>query len=538
MIMKLRWAVCCCLFSGFAYGQIPIPAFNSYSLSRSALTFGLGDQGAALDGGVATMQYNPASIASLSGVSFETGKRDVFIVDPAYALSWLRVGVQLKGFGAFAIEYSPIDYGEVGYATVSPDAFSTTYFLEESYSLTYASCISESFSLGGAIRYIHSDLYPQTYAKHFFFSAGVLYEPVQLHRQISFGFSLMDFGTPVSYSGSSQNGAAPAYMRLGAAASPISDENQKLTFVLEGSRLVADVDNNYNAKSSFEALFTSFKYWPHDIDGHAGLIYSFPEIVLTNGLSIHQQLTFGLEDQSYPYRVNEINTSLTLGITAKRFTIDFGVASVWQYLTENVRETYFPKTIPDEELELRFSYSPRPAVSQEKENVKTILSAGIGVLSTLDRLKDAGVGSGISYTVELASYTSPSTAIVSSLCFEDNNSGGQLGRYDPDGRWHTFAVSMMYRYQNDEAGVPLYAQAGPALFRWGYSTNNRGITMYPWYRYFGGIAAEIGASVHLNKIIIAPYVDFITMLGPSLGSAPRLSGLNQWSVGVKLGTSL
>lgn len=537
--MKLRWIVLfSCAVHAAVYGQ-PVPtAFNFIEIPRSALIFGLGNQGVALDGGLATMQYNPAGIASLPDVSFESGKRDALMIDPAYALSWYRFGIHLNGIGAFAFEYCKLDLGDRRHVSGSPEIVEIYDFIEQSYSLSYATSVTESFSAGGTIRYVHSTPDPELTANHFLFSGGVLYQPVKLNNRLTIGFSLTDFGTPVTYADPNQGTPAPAYMRLGVSASPVSNENQKLTLVFEGSRSVADLDDRGNARSSFDALFSSFKHWPRDIEGHTGLVYSYPDINIANMLSFHQRLAFGVDDETGYYGKNVMTASLVLGFTAKEVTIDFGVASIWHYISEDFRSHFIPRSIPDEELELRLSYAPRATVSgEERENIRTTLTAGIGMLSPLDRLNDLMEGNGIAYTIELASYTSPSTAIVSSFSYYNNKSGGWLTTFDPNGKWHTYAISMMYRYEIATTGVPLYVQAGPTLSRWTYSPSYSGLMASPKYTYLGGMTAEIGASVPIGPFILVPCFDFISMWGGATGNAPRLAGLNQWSFGVKAGIS-
>jgi hypothetical protein len=544
--MKLRCVVF--LFSlvyTIGYSQLISPAFNEFTVSRSAITFGAGSQGVALDGGLDAMQYNPAAIASLSAISFESGKRDAFIIDPAYALSWYRLGFYLHGIGAFALEYNQIDFGDFVSTRMSRDnplgyEDSTTFrYIERSYALSYAAGITGSLSVGGTIRYIHTAAVPEMTVNQFLFSGGILYNPAEFGNHLSVGFSLIDFGAPVRYKDQAQGDPAPAYMRLGVAVSPIFDDHQKLTFLFEGSRLVADVDDQDNARSSFAALFSSFKYWPHDIMGHGGLIYSFPNIAVTGTMSFHQQLAFGVYDQTiHSYGNNQMSASAVIGVSCGNYTIDVGVASVWRYISESVREGWFPKSIPDEELEMKLSYSPAETLHEPGEKIKMTVTAGIGALSPLGRLKDEFTGSGMSYGIELAQYITPSAAIVSSFSFERNKIGGILNNYGADGTWYTYTISMMYRYDLSEQWFPIYLQAGPTLFRLSYSSSSPYFGIFPRYKYAGGITAGAGITIEIDKFVIIPYIDVISMLSSITGSTPRLGGYNQWSYGIKLGAAL
>jgi hypothetical protein len=269
------------------------------------------------------------------------------------------------------------------------------------------------------------------------------------------------------------------------------------------------------------------------------MIYSFPDIAITSSLHFHQQLAFGVSDQTMnSFRNNQMTASLSMGFTINRFTLDFGVASVWQYISENGREYFFYKTIPDEELELKISYSPAEAIPEFGKDNKTTITTGIGTLSPIGRLKNYYAGSGIVYSIELTHYTSLSTALVSSFSFEENKTGSLVNKIDADGKWRTYVVSMMYRHDFSGQGIPIYIQSGPSLFRWSYSPSSSYISVLPSYKYFGGITAGAGIPFVFGKIIIVPYLNFISMFADVSGIAPRLGGYNQWSFGIRLGAEL
>jgi hypothetical protein len=442
------------------------------------------------------------------------------------------------------LEYNQIDFGDVSFTRVSRDnplgyESTTGRYIVRSYALSYATGITGSLSVGGTIRYIHTAPVPDMSVNHLLFSGGILYQPAEFDKHLSVGYSLIDFGAPVRYKDQAQGDPAPAYMRLGVAVSPIFDDHQKLTFLFEGSRLVADVDDQHSARSSFAALFSSFKYWPHDIMGHGGLIYSFPDIAITGTMSFHQQLAFGVYDQTiHSYRNNQMSASAVMGVTWGRYTVDVGVASVWRYISENAREGWFPKTIPDEELEMKLSYSPAETLQEFGEKIKTTVTAEIGPLSPLGRLKDEFTGSGMSYGIELAQYIAPSAAIVSSFSFERNKTGGILRNSGAYGLWYTYTISMMYRYDLTEQWFPFYLQAGPTLFRKSYLSSCSNFRILPGYKYAGGITAGAGIPIAIDKFVIVPYIDVISMLSSITGNAPRLGGYNQWSYGIKLGATL
>jgi hypothetical protein len=532
-----------CFFIGIfyfnAFGQVST-AFLSMTTPRSAMTIGIGNQGVALDAGLSSMQFNPAALAFLTSLTFEAGKYDAFIIE-TYPLTYYRLGFGIEGIGKFAVEYNNMDFGEWTYTTPeSPEGMGTYNAKELSFAVTYAGNLSPSVSIGSTVRYSHAkySYSNDNNANALLLSLGLLYQPEFFNKNLTVGFALTDFGSAVSFVERASD-PPPSSMRLGIGISLVSSEYQKLTVLFEGSRFVADVNDQHNAVSSFSAFFSSFKYWPHDIMGHGGLMYEFPKIPITSSLSFHQKLSFGIYDQTnIYYRDNQMLLSAAIGISLPHFSFDVSTASVWQYISENGREYWFSKTIPVEELELRLSYKPDLSLTEGVQPQRLIITGGMGILTPVGRFKDSYLNSGLNYIIETALYTSLSTAIVSTLSYSNNPLTDKYEKLDSEGRFHTYSFSMMYRVDLSENMFPLFFQAGPTLFRFGYSTTSTTISMLPKYKYFGGFVFGAGVPLTFEKLTIQPFISFISMLGNVTGPAPRLGSYNQWSFGIKLGTEI
>ncbi|MEX0599707.1 MAG: PorV/PorQ family protein, partial [Rhodothermales bacterium] len=133
------------------------------SVSMSPRAAALGDAMVATDVGTSmAMFYNPAAMASLNGGDLSVGTIQ-WIADISY--NGASIGYSPAGgrLGTFAFTAVSVDYGEIegtirsssdlGYeriGTFSPSALAL--------GLGYARSLSDRFSVGGGVRYVHQDL--------------------------------------------------------------------------------------------------------------------------------------------------------------------------------------------------------------------------------------------------------------------------------------------------------------------------------------------------------------------------------------------
>lgn len=138
----------------------------------------------------------------------------------------------------------------------------------------YARRLSENWSIGLALRYIHSSLASgltadqQTirpgravsadlstyYTKNFEKDNGVV-------NTLSVGLAMTNIGTKISYTQSAQKDFLPTNLGLGAAYTIGIDEYNKVTFALDVNKLMVPTpqsDSTYPDKSVLEGLFSSF----------------------------------------------------------------------------------------------------------------------------------------------------------------------------------------------------------------------------------------------------------------------------------------
>lgn len=137
----------------------------------------------------------------------------------------------------------------------------------------YARKLSDNFSIGMALRYIHSSLASglnadqQTirpgravaadlsgfYTKNFEKDNGV--------NTLNLGFAISNIGTKISYTQSAQRDFLPTNLGLGTAYTIGIDEYNKVTFALDINKLLVPTpqsDSTYPDKSALEGMFSSF----------------------------------------------------------------------------------------------------------------------------------------------------------------------------------------------------------------------------------------------------------------------------------------
>ncbi len=519
------------LWPHLSQAQYLSTALPFLTVSRGPESFGLGNQGVTLQGGLSGMQYNPATLFSLKNPIAEYGKLDQFITPLLYPLSWYRVGMKVENVGVFGLEFTYFDLGEFARTGIDPTVIETFHGYQWALALSYATDLGEDVAIGATVRNAYSRLAAFGTAQGsgsgttnaLLFGAGLLYHATEWGDRFTAGFSLTDFGAPVTYTDPQQADPAPAYMRLGISVVPIVTRGQRLTLAFEGTRQVVDVNNDYTARSSFAALFSSFKRWPHDIVGRGGALYEFPQIPLTRDVDLSGKIGVGAFDEPYDGGFNYLTSSFELGLRLFDFDLSFSVASVWNHIEPNppLLTWWGGKTIPEEALGVTVSYRPRNSeFLMDNARGKTTIVVGAGISSPIGRFRDPGLGNGPAFSVECANFTTDETAVVLSLGYQSNDAAGFIGHFDPDGTWKTWRAALEYRFAPNASPIPVYVQAGPVISRIGYAGRPE-VTLQPSYLYNFGFTVGTGIPVGVGPVIIVPSVDFVSMLfGQFTGPPP------------------
>ena len=222
-------------------------AVISQTIAPDARSAGMGDVGCATDPDVNSQYWNIAKYPfciSRAGVSLNYTpwlRQLVSDIDLAYVAGYYRVGE----YGALSGSLRYFSLGEVFLGT-EDDAMSVRPY-EMSLDVGYSQMLSETFSLGVAVRWIYSDL-RYTYtddskpASAFAADLGMYYNNYlmlgQRECQLGLGMMVSNVGSKITYYGDEESQFLPANLRLGASLMVPVDEYNRFTIAADANKLL------------------------------------------------------------------------------------------------------------------------------------------------------------------------------------------------------------------------------------------------------------------------------------------------------------
>lgn len=224
--------------------------------------------------------------------------------------------------------------------------------------ITYSRMLTENFSIGGSLRYIHSNLtgaFAQVDAKpanSVAVDLGLYYtKPIQgaKNSTLSIGAAISNIGAKVTYTDSENKDFIPTNLRLGTAYTTELDPYNKITFTLDFNKLlvptppVRDQDGNIVAgkddkdKSLLSGIFGSFS------DAPDGFSEEIKEIMTSAGIEYWYNDLFAARLGYF----NEAKTKgnrkyMTIGVGFRKDRFGFDVAYL---VPTNKREHPLAETI-------------------------------------------------------------------------------------------------------------------------------------------------------------------------------------------------
>ncbi len=282
-----------------AYAQDKRNMFNpvnhaviSQIIAPDARSAGMGDVGAATDPDVNSQYWNPAKYPfniSRAGVAINYTpwlRQLVNDMDMAYVAGYYRIG-------DYSAVSASLRYFSLGEVFISSDESGSNDMTIKPYEMSldvaYSLMLSENFSLGAAVRWIHSDMrydYSEDSSPASAFAAdiaGYYQNYINLGNrecQLGLGLNISNIGSKIKFSGDEDSEFIPTNMRLGAALMVPLDEFNKLTIAADANKLLVPtvpkqeegeatsdyierVRREYNDVSSISGIFKSF----HDAPG-------------------------------------------------------------------------------------------------------------------------------------------------------------------------------------------------------------------------------------------------------------------------------
>ena len=257
---------------------------TSQTIAPDARSAGMGDVGVATDPDVVSQYWNPAKYPftiSRAGVALNYTpwlRELVNDMDLAYLAGYYRIG----DYSAVSASLRYFSLGEVFLGT-SDDAMTINPY-EMSLDVAYSLMLSETFSIGAAVRWIYSDLtydYTSDTAPGSAFAADLAcyYQNYinlgQRECQLGLGLNISNIGSKISFGGDNNSEFIPTNMRLGASIMIPIDEYNRFTISADANKLLVPtypkqedgestedyqerVQKNYYDVSSISGIFKSF----------------------------------------------------------------------------------------------------------------------------------------------------------------------------------------------------------------------------------------------------------------------------------------
>lgn len=261
---------------------------TSQTIAPDARSAGMGDVGVATDPDVVSQYWNPAKYPftiSRAGVALNYTpwlRELVNDMDLAYLAGYYRIG----DYSAVSASLRYFSLGEVFLGT-SDDAMTINPY-EMSLDVAYSLMLSETFSIGAAVRWIYSDLtydYTSDTAPGSAFAADLAcyYQNYinlgQRECQLGLGLNISNIGSKISFGGDNNSEFIPTNMRLGASLMIPIDEYNRFTISADANKLLVPtypkqedgestedyqerVQKNYYDVSSISGIFKSFSDAP------------------------------------------------------------------------------------------------------------------------------------------------------------------------------------------------------------------------------------------------------------------------------------
>ncbi len=259
-------------------------AVISQTIAPDARAGGMGDVGAATDPDVNSQYWNPAKYPfciSRAGVSLNYTpwlRQLVNDINMAYLSGYYRIGDYSAVHGS--LRYFSL--GEV--FTSEADNAMTIKPYEMALDVGYSLMLSEHFSLGAALRWIHSDMrydYSEDSSPASAFAADIsCYYQNYLNIgnrecQLGLGLNISNIGSKITFSGDDRSEFIPANMRLGAALMIPIDEYNRFTIAADATKLlVPTVPKQEEGESSSDYYDRVLREY-YDVSSISGIFKSF-----------------------------------------------------------------------------------------------------------------------------------------------------------------------------------------------------------------------------------------------------------------------
>ncbi|MCX6133454.1 MAG: type IX secretion system outer membrane channel protein PorV [Ignavibacteriales bacterium] len=278
--------------------QVSTSAVPFLLIAPNSRASGMGEGGTALADDASALYWNPGGLAFQDGQEVSISHANWL---PAFNLSDLYIDYlvyrrpmpQLDGNLAASITF--LNLGSFTRTANDPTPLETFNAYEFGITVGYSTKLTEELGLGINGRFIHSRLAPFGTAEEqgtgiasgFSFDIGMLYKPKSLEipftgldigEHFTAGFNLSNIGPAISYIDRAQADPLPTSLRLGLGYKVINDPFNKLTVIVDASKLLTRKHTDGTSDPFYKAFFTSWTDKPfreelRQFDSSVGLEY-------------------------------------------------------------------------------------------------------------------------------------------------------------------------------------------------------------------------------------------------------------------------
>jgi hypothetical protein len=255
---------------------------TSQSIAPDARAAGMGDVGAATDPDVVSQYWNPAKYPfciSRAGVALNYTPWLRQLVNDMY-LAYLSGYYRIGEYSAVSASLRYFSLGEV----YTNDNSMTINPYEMSLDVAYSLMLSEKFSIGAAVRWIHSDLtydYTDDTSPGSAFAADIAcYYQNYLNLgsrecQLGLGLNISNIGSKITFGGDNRSEFIPTNLRLGASLMVPIDEYNRITIAADANKLLVPTYPKQEEGETTEDYQERVQRDYYDVSSISGIFKSF-----------------------------------------------------------------------------------------------------------------------------------------------------------------------------------------------------------------------------------------------------------------------
>jgi hypothetical protein len=338
------------------------------SITPDARAAGFGDAGVATSPDANSAYWNSAKLAfteERAGMALSYTPWLAKIINDMYIV-YLSGYYKISREQTVAVSMKYFDMGDVDLTTINGEPNGRFNPRDFAFDVTYSRLLTENLSIGGAIRYIHSNLtgsggstQDARPGKSVAVDMGVYYTKDLLSKNsnLSLGAAITNIGAKISYSDDGSKDFIPANLRIGGAFKTEVSPLNSFTFIIDFNKLlVPSPTEGSRDKTLLSGVFGSFG------DARYGFSEELREIMISTGVEYWYNQTFagrvGYFSEAYD-KGNRKYLTAGVGFKKNQFGIDFAYMA-----PVNKRENALAETL---RLTLHFTPKLKPLANEEEE---------------------------------------------------------------------------------------------------------------------------------------------------------------------------